>query len=144
MNDPTHAALPAPDSPAATSTADDEQKPHQPHQPPRKRRRRRSPAQWRELVEQQPASGLGVEAFCKLHDAGIAGFCAWRSRLRTDKPEIATAAAADPAPAFLRVHAEPEHIGSTLTATFPGGVTLSLSVDHLPALVAALRETTPC
>lgn len=144
MNNPAHSA-----HPTSVSSADDFHVPGDPEppEPTRQRRRRRSPAQWRELVDRQPDSGLDVEAFCQQHDLGIAGFYAWRRRLRAAKPAATATESSEPMPAFLRVHAEPEPsgaAGAAVTASFPGGVTLRLGPEHIGMLIAALRETAPC
>jgi hypothetical protein len=38
----------------------------------------RSPEQWRALIQAQPASGLGVEDYCRLHQLTSSCFYRWR------------------------------------------------------------------
>jgi len=50
---------------------------------------------WRERVERQPGSGLGIEAFCRQEGVSPASFYEWKKRLRrpaAGKPPAAFAA----------------------------------------------------
>ena len=53
-------------------------------------RQRLSRAQWRELIEQQRASELSVEAFCRQRGVSATTFFNWKRRLAAE-PEPSTA-----------------------------------------------------
>jgi len=105
------------------------------------RRPRRSPEDWARLVAQHAASDLNVAAFCRTHNLGVASFYAWQQRLH--QPED-VAHAANPSPAhFLRLESSAS-LADPITATFPGDVTITVGLDALEPLVAALRKTASC
>ena len=45
------------------------------------KRKKRSSAEWREIIERQPLSGLSIAAFCKRESVCEPSFYSWRSRL---------------------------------------------------------------
>ena len=57
-----------------------------------KRRRRLSAQAWREVLDRQAASGVGVSAFCEREGLGENSFYRWRQMLKV-KAEAASAPA---------------------------------------------------
>ena len=48
---------------------------------------RRSQAQWQELIDRQPGSGLTIADYCTEHKITVSGFYQWRKKL-SGKPEV--------------------------------------------------------
>jgi hypothetical protein len=77
------------------------------------RTRALSGEQWREIIAEQPASGLSIAAFCRGRRVPEASFYAWRRKLRAEvAPDRAT---------FAEVKIAPE------PATVSSGIELRLS-----------------
>lgn len=53
--------------------------------------KKKEEAEWRELVRQQAASGLGVEDFCRAHGVTSARFYEWRRRFGKGFAEVCVA-----------------------------------------------------
>lgn len=112
------------------------------------KRQRLTAVRWRQLIDRQLASGLGVEAFCRRHGVASSTFFAWRQKLR---------ASAEPVFVELTEGAAPAGQGHAGTATaasgdstvaapiellLPGGVTVRVrsgfDASTLRAVVEAL------
>lgn len=60
-------------------------------------------SRWREVLQRQRASGLGVAAFCRRHGLCAASLYAWRRRLSAgDAPAFVEAEVVEPARAAQR------------------------------------------
>ena len=44
-------------------------------------KRRRTRAQWQQLIEGQPASGLSIADYCAQHQLAVSNFYLWRKKL---------------------------------------------------------------
>ncbi|MFP4596571.1 IS66 family insertion sequence element accessory protein TnpA [Ralstonia sp.] len=69
-------------------------------------KQRRSRQRWRELVDEQRASGLSVDAFCKRHGLATSTFFNWARRFKTEAPSEAEQASPDVAD-FVEFEAPP-------------------------------------
>ena len=79
---------------------------------------------WRRLLQEQPASGLSVEAFCRRVGVQCSGFFKWRRKLRGERGGEAT---------FAEVKLRPGLSGSPVAAA--GGEPLELRLAGGPSIV---------
>jgi transposase-like protein len=75
-------------------------------------KQRLSRQRWRELVDEQRAGGLSVDAFCKRHGLATSTFFNWARRFKSESPSAVAQASADAA--FVELEAPP---ASPLTKT---------------------------
>ena len=84
---------------------------------------RRSRAQWQELINKQPGSGLTISDYCAEHKITVSGFYQWRKKLGSNS-EVKSApsdwlSVSDPAP--------PSEEKWQIELALPGGVILRMS-----------------
>ena len=90
-------------------------------------RKHRSREEWRSLIDQQQASGLTVQAFCKTHHLSTSNFYNWKSTLKS-KPSAFTK---------LDVVSPPKTRG-LIRCLLPSGIELEWNDDVAPDSIASV------
>jgi transposase-like protein len=97
---------------------------------------------WRERIERQAASGLGVRAFCQREGFSDTNFHAWRRELRLRDREL-VAVREQPrlvfVPAVITTE-KPDDPAVLLTVALDGALHVNVSVERLADFAIALRQ----
>ena len=89
---------------------------------------RRSPAQWQQYIDDQPASGLTIAAYCQHHQLATSNFYYWRSKLNSRVASTVESAEDDwlAMPAASSSLTQMDETRAKVTLSLPGGITLSI------------------
>jgi putative transposase len=109
----------------------------------------RSHEDWVTLLQEQPASGLTISAFCRLHKVSISGFYTRKADMaKTSTPKVAPfvkATLASPtAITAMTTQAHPSASGQTIRFQHPTGLWSSPSTLPAPYLLEIIKGLQAC